>query len=205
MIQNGVSAEEAIKYGQLAAIGAGIRPAFLIAELEVESKLGINVGKCYITDTTSGNSRKITTGQVFKRVINPTRDLALFLTITRDLGKDPLQTPISCWPGSGWGGAMGPAQFIPSTWVSYAAQVARLVGRSVANPWNIEDAFTAAAVKLANGGATSKTRAGEVAASKAYYCGNSKSTSSGCVNYANIVQKSSRDKLICKNFKNMVF
>ena len=166
MIQNGVSAEEAIKYGQLAAIGAGIRPAFLIAELEVESKLGINVGKCYITDTTSGNSRKITTGQVFKRGINPTRDLALFLTITRDLGKDPLQTPISCWPGSGWGGAMGPAQFIPSTWVSYAAQVARLVGRSVANPWNIEDAFTAAAVKLANGGATSKTRAGEVAASK---------------------------------------
>ncbi len=189
LIQNGVSAEEAIKYGQLAAIGAGIRPAFLIAELEVESKLGINVGKCYITDTTSGNSRKITTGQVFKRGINPTRDLALFLTITRDLGKDPLQTPISCWPGSGWGGAMGPAQFIPSTWVSYAAQVARLVGRSVANPWNIEDAFTAAAVKLANGGATSKTRAGEVAASKAYYCGNSKSTSSGCVNYANIVQR----------------
>lgn len=189
LIQNGVSAEEAIKYGQLAAIGAGIRPAFLIAELEVESKLGINVGKCYITDTTSGNSRKITTGQVFKRGINPTRDLALFISITRDLGKDPFQTPISCWPGSGWGGAMGPAQFIPSTWVAYAAQVARLVGRSTANPWNIEDAFTAAAVKLANGGATSKTRAGEVAASKAYYCGNSKSTSSGCINYANIVQR----------------
>lgn len=189
LIQNGVSAEEAIKYGQLAAIGAGIRPAFLIAELEIESKLGINVGKCYITDMTSGNSRKITTGQVFKRGINPTRDLALFINITRELGKDPLQTPISCWPGSGWGGAMGPAQFIPSTWVSYAAQVARLVGRSIANPWNIEDAFTAAAVKLANGGATSKTRAGEVAASKAYYCGNPKSTRSGCVNYANIVQR----------------
>ncbi len=189
LIQNGVSAEEAVKYGQLAAIGTGIRPAFLIAELEIESKLGINVGKCYITDTTSGNSRKITTGQVFKRGINPTRDLALFLNITTELGKDPLQTPISCWPGSGWGGAMGPAQFIPSTWVGYAAQVARLVGRSIANPWNIEDAFTAAAVKLANGGATSKTRAGEMAASKAYYCGNSKSTSSGCINYANAVQR----------------
>ncbi len=189
LIQNGVSAEEAVKYGQLAAIATGIRPAFLLAELEQESALGVNVGKCYITDTTSGNSRKITTGQVFTRGINPTRDLALFLNITRDLGKDPLQTPISCWPGSGWGGAMGAAQFIPSTWVGYAAQVARLVGRSVANPWNIEDAFTAAAIKLANGGATSKTRAGEVAASKAYYCGNSKSTSSGCVNYANSVQR----------------
>jgi len=189
LIQNGVSAEEAVKYGQLAAIATGIRPAFLLAELDQESAFGVNVGKCYITDTTSGNSRKITTGQVFVRGINPTRDLALFINITQELGKDPLQTPISCWPGSGWGGAMGPAQFIPSTWMGYAAQVARLVGRSIANPWNIEDAFTAAAIKLANGGATSKTRAGEVAASKAYYCGNSKSTSSGCVNYANSVQR----------------
>ncbi len=189
LIQNGVSAEEAVKYAQLAAIAAGIRPAFLLAELEQESALGKNVGKCYITDTTSGNSRKITTGQVFARGIHPTRDLALFLSITRELDKDPFQTPISCWPGSGWGGAMGPAQFIPSTWIGYAAQVARLVGRSIANPWNIEDAFTAAAVKLANGGATSKTRAGEVAASKAYYCGNPKSSKSGCVNYANSVQR----------------
>ncbi len=189
LMQNGVSVEDAIKYGQLAAIATGIRPAFLLAELEQESALGKNVGRCYITDTTSGNSRRITTGEVYKRGINPTRDLALFLTITQELNKDPFQTPISCWPGSGWGGAMGPAQFIPSTWVGYAAQVARLVGRSIANPWNIEDAFTAAAIKLANGGATSKTRAGEVAASKAYYCGNPKSTSSGCVNYANSVQR----------------
>ncbi len=191
--QNGISVEDAVKYAQLAAIGTGIRPAFLLAELEQESALGANVGRCYITDITSGNSRKITTGQVFTRGINPTRDLALFLNITRELGKDPLQTPISCWPGFGWGGAMGPAQFIPSTWVGYAAQVAKLVGRSIANPWNIEDAFTAAAVKLANGGATSKTRAGEIAASKAYYCGNPKSTSSNCINYANSVQRKAAD------------
>ncbi len=189
LIQNGVSAEEAVKYGQLAAIATGIRPAFLLAELEQESALGANVGKCYIIDTTSGNSRKITTGQVFIRGINPVRDLALFLNITQELDKDPLQTPISCWSGSGWGGAMGPAQFIPSTWVGYAAQVSRLVGRSIANPWNIEDAFTAAAIKLANGGATSKTRAGEMAASKAYYCGKPNSASSSCINYANSVQR----------------
>jgi peptidoglycan hydrolase CwlO-like protein len=189
LIQNGVSAEEAVKYGQLAAIAAGIRPAFLLAELEQESALGKNVGRCNITDRTSGNSRKITTGQVFARGIHPTRDLPLFLTITSELGKDPLQTPISCWPGSGWGGAMGPAQFIPSTWVSYAAQVASLVGRSSANPWNIEDAFTAAAIKLAKGGATSKTRVGEMAASKAYYCGKPNSISPSCINYANSVQR----------------
>ena len=53
-----MSAEDAVKYGQLAAIGAGIRPAFLLAELEQESALGSNVGKCYIVDKTSGATRQ---------------------------------------------------------------------------------------------------------------------------------------------------
>ncbi|OGN09286.1 MAG: hypothetical protein A3C61_02865 [Candidatus Yanofskybacteria bacterium RIFCSPHIGHO2_02_FULL_39_10] len=187
LIQNGVSAEEAVKYGQLAAIGAGIRPAFLIAELEQESALGSNVGKCYIVDSTSGATRRVTNGQIYKKGIHPTRDLALFLSITQELGKDPFQTPISC--GSGWGGAMGPAQFIPSTWMGYRDIVARLTGHILPNPWNIEDAFVAAAAKLSKDGASSQTRAGEIAASKRYYCGSATSTRSGCVNYANSVQR----------------
>src|SRR3990167_2118585 len=113
LIQNGVSAEEAVKYGQLAAIRVGIRPAFLLAELEQESALGSNVGKCLIVDATSGATRRITNGQIYNKGIHPTRDLPLFLKITEELGRDPFQTPISC--GSSWGGAMGPAQFIPST------------------------------------------------------------------------------------------
>ncbi|MBI2063060.1 MAG: lytic murein transglycosylase [Candidatus Yanofskybacteria bacterium] len=187
LIQNGISVEEAIKYGNLAAIGAGIRPAFLLAELEQESVLGGNVGKCYIIDKTSGSTRRITNGQIYTKGIHPTRDLALFLNITTELGKDPFQTPISC--GSSWGGAMGPAQFIPSTWMGYREEVSRLTGHNPANPWSIEDAFVAAAAKLARDGADSKTRAGEIAASKRYYCGNSASTKSGCVNYANSVQR----------------
>ena len=187
LIQNGISAEEAVKYGQLAAIATGIRPAFLIAELEQESALGGNVGKCYIIDRTSGSTRKITTGQVFAKGIHPTRDLALFLKITEELGRDPFQTPISC--GSSWGGAMGPAQFIPSTWMGFREEVTRLTSHNPANPWSIEDAFVAAASKLARDGADNKTRAGEVAASKRYYCGNATSTRSGCVNYANLVQR----------------
>ena len=35
--QNGISADDAVKFGTLAAISTGIRPAFLIAELELES------------------------------------------------------------------------------------------------------------------------------------------------------------------------
>lgn len=187
--QNGVSVDDAVKYGNLAAISVGIRPAFLLAELNLESGLGQNVGRCYITDTTSGSSRNINTGLVSLRGINPTRDLPVFLQITQQLGRDPFKTPLSCWPGYGWGGAMGAAQFIPSTWVGYAAQVATIVGRPIADPWNIQDAFTAAAIKFAKDGATSKTTAGEIAASKAYYCGNSRSTDSKCINYANAVQR----------------
>lgn len=189
LIQNGVSAEEAVKYGQLAALRVGIRPAYLLAELNQESGLGINVGKCYIADETSGKSKHVSTGKIFSRGINPARDLALFLNIVQELGKDSLQTPISCPGGSGWGGAMGAAQFIPSTWMGWREEVSRLTGRSPANPWNIEDAFMAAAAKLARDGADSKTRAGEVAASKRYYCGKADSKSWGCINYANSVQR----------------
>lgn len=195
LLQNGISAEEAVKYGQLAAIGAGIRPEYLLAELEQESALGSNVGKCYIVDTTSGSTRRITNGQVYTQGIHPTRDLPLFLSITAELGKDPFQTPISC--GQRWGGAMGAAQFIPSTWMGYRDTVTRLTGHNLPNPWNIEDAFVAAAAKLSRDGASSKTREGEIAASKRYYCGNALSKSTACINYANAVQRKAEE--IAKN------
>ncbi len=182
--QNGVTVEDAIKYGQLAAIGVGIRPAFLIAELEVESGIGQNVGKC---------NRAGDPPQKSWRVIMHSRDFKPFADITAQLGLDPDNTPVSCpqYVGGrqlGWGGAMGPAQFIPSTWIGYAQRVAQLVGRSIVSPWNIEDAFTAAAVKLANAGAAAKTVAAEKAASKAYYSGKSTCSTRFCIRYANAVQ-----------------
>jgi peptidoglycan hydrolase CwlO-like protein len=186
LLQNGLSVEDAVKYAHLAAIGAGIRPQFLLAELEQESKMGVNVGKCYIVDATSGATRRITNGQIYAKGIHPTRDLPLFLSITAQLGKDPFQTPISC--GSSWGGAMGPAQFIPSTWMGYTAEIAQITGHTLPDPWNIEDAIVAAAAKFSKDGASSQTRAGEVAASKRYYCGSATSRSASCIAYANSVQ-----------------
>lgn len=187
LLQNGLTADDAVSLATMAAIRAGIRPAFLLAELEQESALGANVGKCLIMDATSGKTKHVTNGHIYSKGIHPTRDLGLLISITQELGKDPYQTPVSC--GQGWGGAMGPAQFIPSTWMGYRDQVSQITGNSPANPWNFEDAFTAAALKLARDGASSKTPAGEIAASKRYYCGNAKSTASGCVNYANSVQR----------------
>jgi len=182
--QNGVTAEEAVKYGQLAAIATGIRPAYLIAVLEVESGLGRNVGKC---------NRAEDPPQKHWQSIMHTRDHQPFTIITSKLGLDINTTAVSCpqyvnGKRYGWGGAMGAAQFIPSTWLSYEEEVSRIVGR-MANPWNIEDAFMAAAVKLARAGAGAKTRTAEVAASKAYYSGRSTCSSGPCNSYANAIQR----------------
>jgi membrane-bound lytic murein transglycosylase B len=68
----------------------------------------------------------------------------------------------------GWGGAMGPAQFIPSTWLKYRSQISAISGK-VANPWDIRDAFLAAAILLKANGATSL--AGEWAAAMRYFSG----------------------------------
>ena len=118
---------------------------------------GRNVGQCYITDSTSGNSRNLA-GRLFPRGIHPTRDLPLFLQITKELNRDPMKTPISGWadvgmgPNYGWGGAMGPAQFIPSTWQGYRNELTLKLG-AAADPWKIRDSFLAAGLILRDNGA----------------------------------------------------
>jgi peptidoglycan hydrolase CwlO-like protein len=184
LAQNGVTAEEAIKFGNLAALRTNIRPAFLIAVLEVESGLGRNVGRC---------NRPEDPPEKHWQNIMHTRDHQPFKNVTSALNLDINNTAVSCpqyvnGRRYGYGGAMGPAQFSPSTWQSYAAAVSEIVGRP-ANPWMIEDAFTAAAVKLAKGGATAQTRAAEVAASKAYYSGKSNCSTAPCNSYANAIQR----------------
>ncbi len=165
----GVTIEDAIKFGELVANRAGIRPAFLIALLEVESRLGLNVGK-----------------GTWKKDMNPNQFDA-FRDITSRLGLDPDTTPVSKKPSYGWGGAMGPAQFLPGTWLGYEAKISALTGHNPPSPWNIEDAFMAAAIKLANDGATAKTRAGELRAANQYISGNPNCTKSICNYYSNLV------------------
>jgi len=70
----------------------------------------------------------------------------------------------------GWGGAMGPAQFIPSTWVLYKDKITAITGKP-ADPWNIKDAFLAAGLLLRDAGASRQTYDAEWKAAMIYFSG----------------------------------
>ncbi len=164
---------EAYEIAKYAEEITGVRPAFLLAVLQQESAIGKNVGQCYLKNTQTGAGVVIYNGKVVSRVMKPTRDVAPFLTITKELGRDPYSTPVSCPLIVGYGGAMGPAQFIPSTWAMYKDELANIMGRAV-DPWNIRDAFLASALYLSKNGAKSQTRNGEWRAAMIYFSGSTR-------------------------------
>lgn len=152
---------EALQMAQWVQQQTGVQPAFLLSIITQESKLATNVGQCYLSDTSSGRTHHVSNGRQFARGIHPTRDLPIFLQITSQLGRNPLRTPVSCWfdvgkgPNFGWGGAMGPAQFIPSTWAKISDRVFSITGTIPANPWSVRDSFLAAGLLLRDLGARS--------------------------------------------------
>jgi membrane-bound lytic murein transglycosylase B len=162
--------EQAYQIAKSAGAATGVRPAFLLAILTQESNLGKNVGQCYMTNDATGAGVNIKTGAATSRVMKPTRDVAPFIQIVTAIGKDPHATRVSCPMSFGYGGAMGPGQFIPSTWVLYSSRLQAILGRP-GNPWNINDAFMATALYVSDYGATSQTTAGEWKAAMIYFAG----------------------------------
>ncbi len=154
----------------------GVRPALLLAVLKQESDIGKNVGQCYLKNPSTGGGVVAYNSKEVSGVMKPSRDVPHFLTITAELGRDPYNTPVSCPMSYGWGGAMGPAQFIPSTWMIYRDKVAGITGKA-ADPWNIKDAFLAAALYLKDYGAANQTYNSEWKAAMIYFSGTSKRTS----------------------------
>ncbi len=159
---------QAIAIAQLANQQTDVPVAFLLAILTQESNLGKNVGTCNRPGDPPEKS--------WKEIMKPDRDQEPFIAITKELGRDPDITPVSCpmrdkkGKRVGWGGAMGPAQFIPSTWMGYKAKVSTITGKSPADPWDIRDAFMAAALLLKNNGADS-TKDGQWKAAMRYFSG----------------------------------
>lgn len=159
---------QAVDIAKTASGLVGVRPALLLAILSQESNLGKNVGTCNRAGDPETKSWKV--------IMKPLRDQGPFKQITDDLGLPIDTTPVSCpmhdknGKQVGWGGAMGPAQFIPSTWMGYKDKVATLSGKGSANPWDIRDAFLATAIKLKNDGADG-TEDGEWKAALRYFAG----------------------------------
>lgn len=182
-----VSEEEAPSYEEAYAIAkyvesvTGVRAALLLGLLQTESAIGKNVGQC----NCSTRSYCKYTDIGYKDVMQSNQWDA-FSQITKELGMNTDTTPVSCAISGGkvqWGGAMGPAQFMPNTWLNpsnpdkgYKARVENILG-GIANPWRVKDAFLAAGLYLSDWGAGSKTLQKEVGAVTAYLCGTSVMTS----------------------------
>ena len=150
--------EKAIEYANLAWKATGVRPAFLLGVIAEESNLGQNVGKGnWITDLAHSKCAKQRTA---------------FIQITGELGLDPNQMPVSkkAWYGY-CGGAMGPAQFMPTTWLLYKNRISNITGNNPPNPWNPKDAFVASALLLKDNGAINGNYVTERKAALKYLAG----------------------------------
>ena len=166
----------ALMYANDAQKATGIEPAFLLAILTQESNLGSNVGQCYLTNQATGAGVGKNTGTSFPNVMKPMGiggrkgDVDDFLRITQKLGLVWNQTAISCPIAgvAGYGGAMGPAQFIPTTWAIFEGRLRNILGRE-ASPWAPKDAFMASSMYLTDLGARGTSASAQHIAACKYY------------------------------------
>jgi membrane-bound lytic murein transglycosylase B len=162
----------AYQYAKEAEAKTGVNAALTLGVLRQETNLGENVGKCLVTNTPNkGDGIGKNSGTLIRGVMKPDRDVDPFMAITAELGIDPASQVVSCPQSVGYGGAMGPAQFIPSTWVLYKARLAAATGDNPPNPWQARTAIFATAMLMADNGADQGTRESERRAALRYFAG----------------------------------
>ena len=149
-----VSFGDIYSYARDAAAKTGVRPALILGILSEETNLGQNIGSC-----------------TYHEAMHPTRDVPVFLQLMSQLGLDPETQKVSCKPSYGWGGAMGPAQFIPSTWVQYVDRISAMSGQNPPNPYDPRTAAFASAILLKDNGADAGTPEAEKLAALRYFAG----------------------------------
>ncbi|MEI6580586.1 MAG: hypothetical protein WCO07_00225 [bacterium] len=172
-LAKGIPFGTALLYANEAKSKNGIDPAFLLAILTQESNLGSNVGKCYLTDIVgpkAGYGINRATQKIWTNLMKPGRDIDPFVEITKKLNFNPFDTTVSCPIAGvkGYGGAMGPAQFIPSTWQIFIDRLQSILGH-YPNPWEPEDAFMASSMYLTDLGAVGNSVSAQSRAACKYY------------------------------------
>lgn len=172
---------DAVALAKTASAQTGVSAALILAILEQESAYGSHIGSCTYNEIVHN-----------KAVMHPERDQPVFLAMASVIGFDASTQQISCpWIRSGerigWGGAMGPSQFIPSTWAAYGGIVnagsgwtyaqgsdviRQLTGKSSpSSPFNNQDAFMATALLMRDNGASGGTYKAEWTAAIRYFAG----------------------------------
>jgi len=159
---------DAIKF---ASKKTGVRKEFLMAMLDKETDLGRFTGGCTYQNTK----------------VKPA-DKEEFKNICEELDYNYKKQKISCaasW--GGYGGAMGVAQFMPTTWTGYKDAISNYTGHNPPDPWNLTDGVIGMAEKLKRAGAGNKKN--EHYAAKVYYCGGPASAywKTKCEDYADTV------------------
>ena len=142
--------EDALKlvfpYENLIGVDSALVLAVLSQESAVGGIIGKNLGKCFYNQTATNSNGTV--------MANSQKNS--FLAIMTELGMDPNTTPVSCpiYKDGQYGGAMGPAQFMPSTWWNiatnsgYKNRIANVTGSSPASPFENRDAFVGTALYL---------------------------------------------------------
>lgn len=170
----GIPFGDAYRFAESASKATGVETAFILAILKQESNFGKFDGGCVLVDPKTALGKRVSTGEMIPNVMKPDRDLVPFIGIVKDLGFDYRVQQFSCpikinGKYSGFGGALGPSQFIPSTWNMYKARIESALKVPHANPWNPEHAIMATAQFMKDLGA--QNPAGQRDAACRYYSG----------------------------------
>lgn len=182
-----ISFGDALSYADTVNSVTGVPQDFLLAILTQETGIGRNDGTCYLTDTGDGSGVDAN-GNPIANVMKPSRDVQPFIAITQSLGLDYKSMAVSCPQSIGYGGAMGPAQFIASTWTLLESRLQTALGISTApDPWHPLDAFMASGLYLSDLGADSASYTAQKNAACKYYSGQACGRVTGATAYGNSV------------------
>ncbi len=147
--------KDAYDHAAFAAEKTGVRKALILAVITQETYFGLNTGTGYYKDNMHPDLWSDFEQICYSLDINPN---------DRNVSAKPENYP-------GWGGAMGPAQIMPSMWLRWKDDISELIEKDNPSPWDPKDAFMGSAVILRELGATNHSLESERQAAGRYFAG----------------------------------